>query len=169
MVRTARLHMIYQNLYFAITESSDYITERKNEYNFQLSQSLNNPGTSSKTYWTILKTFFNGKKIPLIPPLVINDQLITDFREKANYFKLYFARQCTPIENDSSIPTETNCLCDATISAVDFEDQDILKIIRALDINKAHGHDNISTRMIKICDSSIVKLLSIILRNSLNS
>ena len=72
--------------------------------------------------WTILKTSYSGKKIPLIPPLVINDQLITDFREKANYFNLYFAKQCAPIENDSSIPAETNCLCDATISAVDFED-----------------------------------------------
>ena len=82
---------------------------------------------------------------------------------------MYFARQCTPIENDSSIPTETNCLCDATILAVDFEDQDILKIIWALDINKARGHDNILTRMIKICDSIIVKPLSIISCNSLNS
>ena len=82
---------------------------------------------------------------------------------------MYFTRQCIPIENDSSIPTETNCFCDATISAVDFEDQDILKIIRALDINKARGHDNISTRMIKICDSSVVKPLPIKFRNSLNS
>ena len=159
----------YQNLRFAITELSDCIMERKNEYNFQLSQSLNNPATSAKTYWTILKTFYSGKKIPLIPPLVINDQVITDFPEKTNYFNLYFARQCTPTENDSSVPTEKNCLCDATISAVDFEDQDILKIIRALDINKAHRHGNISTLMIKICDSSIVKPLSIIFRNSLNS
>ena len=135
----------YQNLQFAITELSDHTTERKNEYNFHLSQSLNNPATSSKTYWTILKTFYSGKKISLFPPLVINDQLITHFREKANYFNFYFARQCTPIENDSSIPTETNCLCDVTISAVDFEDQDVLKIIRASDINKARGHGNIST------------------------
>ena len=82
---------------------------------------------------------------------------------------MYFAKQFAPIKNDSSIPTETNCLCDATISAVDFEDQDILKIIRALDINKAHGYDNILTRLIKICDSSIVKPLSTISRNSLNS
>ena len=105
----------YQNLQFAIMELLDYITERKNEYNFQLSQILNNPATSSKTYWTVLKTFYSGKKIPLIPPLIINNQLITDFQEKANYFNLYFARQCTPIENDSSIPTQTNCLCEATI------------------------------------------------------
>ena len=79
------------------------------EHNFQLSQSLNNPATSTKTYWTILKIFYSGKKIPLIPPLIINDQFISDFQEKANYFNLYFAKQCTPIENDSSIPTDTNC------------------------------------------------------------
>ena len=66
----------YQNLQFAITELSVYITERKNEWNFLLSQSSiksNNPAISAKTYWTILKTFYSGKKIPLIPPLVIND------------------------------------------------------------------------------------------------
>ena len=143
--------------------------ERKNDYNFQLSQILNNPVTSSKTYWTILKTFYSGKTISLIPPLVINNQLITDFHEKANYFNLYFGRQCTPVENDSSIPTQTNCLCDATILTVAFEDQDILKIIWVLDINKAHGYGNLSTRMIKICDSSIVKPLSVIFCNSLNS
>ena len=79
------------------------------EHNFQLSQSLNNPATSTKTYWTILKIFYSGKKIPLIPPLIINDQFISDFQEKANYFNLYFAKQCAPIENDSSIPTDTNC------------------------------------------------------------
>ena len=142
-VKNGKTSPDYQNLQFAITELLDYITERKIEYNFQLSESLNNPAASSKTYWTILKTFYSGKKIPLIPPLVINYQFITDFHEKGNYFNLYFARQCTPIENDNSIPTETNCLCDATISAVDFEDQDVLEIIRALDINKARDHDNI--------------------------
>ena len=89
---------------------SDYITERKNEYNFQLSRSLNNPVTSAKTYWTFLKIVYSAKKIPLLPPLVINDQFITNFREKAIFFTLCFAKKCTPIENDSSIPIEANCV-----------------------------------------------------------
>ena len=33
-------------------------------------------------------------------------------------------------------------MCDVTFLADDFEVQDILKIIWAIDINKAHGHDN---------------------------
>ena len=32
-------------------------------------------------------------------------------------------------------------------------------IIRALNIHKAHGHDDISIKMIKICDKSLLKPL----------
>ena len=35
----------------------------------------------------------------------------------------------------------------------------ILKIIRALNINKAHGYDDISIRMIKMCDKSLLRPL----------
>ena len=45
----------------------------------------------------------------------------------------------------------------------------VLNLIRSLDINKSHGFDQISIRMLKICDSSIVKPLSIIFKTSLKS
>ena len=130
-VKNGKTEHDYQNLQFAITELSDYIMERKNEYNFQLSQSLNNPATSAKTYWTILKTFYSGKKRPLISPLVINDHLITDFLEKANYFNLYLLKNVHLLKT-IVIYLQRQIVCDATISTVDFEDQNILKTIRAL-------------------------------------
>ena len=37
----------------------------------------------------------------------------------------------------------------------------MLKIIRSLDPNKAQGHDNISLRMIKLCDKEICKPLHV--------
>ena len=49
--------------------------------------------------------------------------------------------------------------------SINFSDNDILKIIRSLDINKAHDHDDISIRMVKICDDAISKLLSVIYKN----
>ena len=45
----------------------------------------------------------------------------------------------------------------------------ILKIICALDLNKANDHGNISTAMTRICDSTMVKPSTIIFHNSLNS
>ena len=37
-----------------------------------------------------------------------------------------------------------------------------LKTIRSLDINKAHGHDEISVKMMKICDNAIVEPLQML-------
>ena len=65
---------------------------------------INPSSTSSKTYWSIIKTFFNGKKIPLIPPLNVSNKLVADFKEKARLFNEFFASKCTPITNDSSLP-----------------------------------------------------------------
>ena len=36
------------------------------------------------------------------------------------------------------IARETNCLCEAKTSSVDFEDLDILKSVRDLDIRETH-------------------------------
>ena len=41
----------------------------------------------------------------------------------------------------------------------------IYKIIKTLDINKAHGHEEVFIRMLKQCDKRIVKPLSIIFKN----
>ena len=46
----------------AINEVSKIISKRKEEHHYHLASKLNNPGTSAKTYWSILKTFYNGKK-----------------------------------------------------------------------------------------------------------
>ena len=52
---------------------------------------------------------------------------------------------------------------------VEFSTNDILKIIRYLNPNKAHGHNIISIRMLKICDNSICKPLGIISWSSLQN
>ena len=41
----------------AISELSELIYEKKNDYYHQLSMKLIDPATSCKTYWSILKTF----------------------------------------------------------------------------------------------------------------
>ena len=66
-----------------------------------------------------------------------------------------------------NIPVTSQVIVSLTFIPIDGDQ--ILKLIRSLDINKAHGFDQISARMLKICDSSIVKPLAIIFKTSLNS
>ena len=106
------------------------ITNSKLAYYRRIASKLNDPNSAPKTYWSILKSFVNGKKIPLIPPILVKDQLVTNFLEKANLFNEFF---------------------------------------RSLDPNKAHGHDGIFIRMLKLCTSSISKPSFLLFKHSLEN
>ena len=79
--------------------------------------------------------------------------------------KDFFNFQCTPLNSGSECPSQPIFVTYKRLSSVVFDEQDIFKIIRALNINKSHSHDDISKRMIKMCDSVLVKPLSVILNN----
>ena len=81
---------------------SDAITSSKLKYYEGLANKLNDPKTGPKTYWKIIKTFLNDTKIPLIPPLLVSNQLVSDFLEKANLFNDYLSKQRTAINNNSA-------------------------------------------------------------------
>ena len=120
------------------------ISKRKKQYYDQLSKKLNDPLTSSKTYWSMLKTFYSGTKIPLIPPIIIDNKVITNFRGKANVFNNFFASKCMSIVNDSTLPFTIMYRTENKLSTISFKDEDVLKIIKSLNKNKADGHDDIS-------------------------
>ena len=70
---------------------SQVASNRKKEYYNNVALKLNNHKTSAKTYWSILKTFYNGKKIPVIPPLLINNKLVSNIKTNANHFNIFLA------------------------------------------------------------------------------
>ena len=149
----------------AVSKVSELINIHKEEYQNHIARKLNDPMTNTKTYWSILKTFYNGKKVLVIPLLLINNKLISDFKVKANHFNHFFASQCIPSNNNSKRPENQTYVTNTKLSSVKFEDTEIINIIRSLNVSKAYGHDDISIRMLQICDSAIVKPLSIIFNN----
>ena len=74
----------------------------------------------------------------------------------------------TSLANRSKLPENQVYLMNSRINSVPISDNLLIKIIRNLTVNKAHGNNNIFIRVIKMCDESSVSL-SIIFWNSLNS
>ena len=146
-------------------ELSEMIQKRKKKYFYGLSLKLNNSKTSPKTYWSIIKSCYNGRKIPIIPHLSVNGNIITNFKEKANLFNKYFSSQCNPLPNDSKLPENQSYITETKLSSFDIEDEDICKIIKTLNVNKVHRHDKVFIKMLKLRHKSIVKPLSIIFKN----
>ena len=56
-----------------------------------------------------------------------------------------------------------------TLLTIYFKSDDILKISKNFDPNKAQGHDMISIWMVKLCDASLCKPLELIFKSGLES
>ena len=84
-------------------------------------------------------------------------------------FNSFFAKQCTYIETGSNLPTHILRRTNESLNTINFTEDDILNVIRKLDPSKAHGHDQISIRMVQICDKAICKPLHLIFSSCIES
>ena len=145
--------VVFEHLF----ELLNLVREIKTEYHCQLAAKLVNPSTSAKTYRSILKTYANGRKVPVILPLLINSEFISNFKTKANYFNRFFS------------PSSFNLATNETVTTINFDEQLNSKLIVALNPNKAYGHDGLSIRMLQMGSDFISKPLSITFRNFLKA
>ena len=145
------------------------VEQSQEKYLKSLGETLANPETGPKKYWTALKKLLKKNKTSIIPPILQDDMFITDTEQKCNVFNEYFKEQCTTVITDSTLPPNVNKITDSEINMVNFYESSILEHIRGLNINKAHGYDGISTRMLKICDKSVTKPLYIIFKSCLSA
>ena len=151
------------------SQLSSLIASLKNKYYSKVVQRLLGRSTSPKTYWSIMKTFLNNKKILVISPIFHDNKYITDFKQKTEIFNSHFLKQCSPLINNSKILSECSRKSNESLSSINFEINDIEKIITNLDPNKSHGHDMLSIRMLKLCGESIYKSLNLIFKSCLET
>ena len=76
----------------------------------------------------------------------------------------YYDHLSKKLNNPNTSANKTN----KRLYKLNIKEDDILKIIRKLNVNKAHGHDDISIRMLKNCDSVLTEPLSIIFNNCID-
>ena len=168
-VKNGRTEEDFATLSEAQSRCKKAIKDAKKTYYTRLANSFNDPSLASKKYWSILNQFLHKKKSPRIPPVRnASNNLVADTLEKANIFNRFFANQCSLIETDSVLPPE-NFDIDLRLNNIVLDEAKVLELIRALDSNKAHGWDEISIQMVKICDQSLVKPLMKIFQFSLDS
>ena len=117
----------------------------------------------------ISQNFRKWQKNPIIPPLLVNDKLVTNFLEKANLFNEFFSKQCQPLQNNSTLTKSNTYQTENRLNDITFDNEKLLKIIQSLDANKAHGYDGVSIRMLELSSPSIIKPLSNVFQNFLKS
>ena len=99
-------------------------------------------------------------KNPAISASFDRQYIVTYIKMKANTFSKFFAEQCSSLNKLSSLKVnfnKPNILNPIRLGSLALNEDETLNIIRALNIHKAHGHDDISISMIKMCDKSILR------------
>ena len=86
-----------------VNECTKLIVEAKDKHPTKLSSKLDNPDTVPKTYWSIMNRFLNNKRMLILPPVLFEGKLISDFEKKAEPFNNYFASQCSLVKNASTL------------------------------------------------------------------
>ena len=98
-------------------------------------------------------------------PVISWQKLVTNFLEKANIFSDSFSHQCQQISNNNILSLILTYYIYDRSNDINFNCDKILKVIQYLDQNKAHGHDGVSVRTLKLSCLSIIKQLLIIFCN----
>ena len=123
-----------------ITELKKLINTTKTLYYENLSKKLNNPLLQAKTYWSILKTFYDEKNIPLIPPLLVDDKFVTDIRMEACIFTKSSAEQYTPLKNECVLPFNQIFLSQSSLRSLDFKEDKIIRNNQIIQNNQSLKH-----------------------------
>ena len=76
---------LFSKVEYLQNELKSLIEANKEKYYSRISKRMMNPLTSTKTYWSILKSFLNNKKIPCIPPLFHQNRYIGTLKLRLNY------------------------------------------------------------------------------------
>ena len=101
-------HNYYLHIENLTTELSNIVHDTKTKYHNKLAAKLVISSASAKILWSILKTFANDRKAPVIPPLLINNEFIPNSKTKATYFNRLFYQRFTAISTNSSITSSVN-------------------------------------------------------------
>ena len=82
---------------------------------------------------------------------------------------MLFDKQCSLISNDSKLPSIFHYLTEKSLSTIKFLANNIIDIIEQLYSYKAHSHDMINIRMLKICGKTFCRPLELIFNEWLSN
>ena len=120
----------------------------KKDYFDKLDNLLSSENSNSKLFWKTSKQLLNlGQFSNNIPTLTMNHEVAQADCQKAELLNTYFSSQ-TKV-NDLNKPLPNIAPAQHTLESITIYTQDILDVLRHLDVNKACGPDLNSPRLLR--------------------
>ena len=137
------------------------------DYNKNLAAKLQeSKNISSKQWWNLAKIFLGKNNDSSYPPILDGDIALFDPESKAEAFNNLFLSHST-VNTDKAILPELIYITDKELSEINFNDTEVLDLLKTIDTSKATGPDGISPRLLKEAADVIYIQLAHIIRLSL--
>ena len=151
----------------ARSDARKAMDQAKVAYREKLVEKLTDPTCSVKTFWKVSKELYGVKVKSGIPPILENGNVYSNTFEKAELFNEYFTRQ-------SSLPTQDMIpelppvmyLTENRLDSIHTSSEEVTKILKSLNVNKSHGPDGISQKLLKETSISIAPSLTALINKS---
>ena len=116
---------------------------------------MSNPDISCKKWWSIVNRVCGREKSSSIPLIVENEVPIFDSKEKACIFNEYFVLQ-SELPVACAIPPVIQPYDQAQrfLSSITATEEQVLKLMKGVDISKACGYDGVGNKIIKLCSET---------------
>ncbi|KAK4290453.1 hypothetical protein Pmani_036646 [Petrolisthes manimaculis] len=116
-----------------------------------LRSKLCGPGVGSKTWWSLIKERQGTSHQETIPPLTrLDGTTATSSKEKADLLADIFATKMT-VADPNRPPPQLAQECDQEITMVEVTQGKVEHLLRAVDVRKASGPDDVSPQVLRHC------------------
>ena len=140
--------------------------DAKHNYFLRLSNKLTDPNTGPKEYWHLTKELFGNKIKSGIPPIIKNDIVFSSSESKCQLFNDHFLEKSKLPDQKPSLPQFTP-LTNNTFEYMQVTENEVLKVLKNLNVAKANGPDGISNTHLKSTADSIASPLCKLFNRSL--
>ena len=130
----------------------------------------NSQGKDPKIWWRLVKQFYkaNNSTQSLNHPLIVNDNILTTSKDRANALNNFFAEQ-TVLENNNTILPPLDPLLSGSLNTININTCMVKEMLQILKTSKSTGPDGINPKILKNTSESIAPSLSKIFNYSLKS
>ena len=129
-----------------------------------------NQKSNPKTWWKTVKSFYNTKctKSDFDQPLIVDNHILTDEKDKANALNDFFASQSNLEQEERELPL-LYPLNKNTIENVNITAAKVNKILQCLQTSKASGPDELNPLILKKTAKSISPIIAHIFNHSMKT
>ena len=144
------------------------IRQSKQDLTDKIANKLKSNTLSSRSWWSILKSFISRISKTSIPPLDHNGRLYTEEQEKANLLNEFFCEQTVLNDQNAVLPIITPYTVASRFTELVLTPDEVESLLKSLADGKASGPNGLNNKILKELASEISEPLCSLFNYSLS-